>query len=60
MPSKPTLTDNRILECALAANAGYVVTGDNHLLKLTRFGDIQMVRPADFMRMLDRQGQRER
>jgi uncharacterized protein len=27
-------TDNRILECALAAKSDYIVTGDNHLLKL--------------------------
>jgi putative PIN family toxin of toxin-antitoxin system len=28
------IEDNRILECATAGEADYIVTGDNHLLKL--------------------------
>jgi putative PIN family toxin of toxin-antitoxin system len=31
--------DNRVLECALASNAGFIVTGDRHLLRLTPFRD---------------------
>ncbi len=30
-------TDNRILECAVAAGADYIVTGDKHLLRLLAF-----------------------
>jgi putative PIN family toxin of toxin-antitoxin system len=43
--------DNRILECALAAQADLVVTGDRHLLALKRFQGIPIVRLADFLRM---------
>jgi len=43
--------DNRILECALEAEADLVVTGDRHLLKLKRFQDIPIIRLADFVRL---------
>ncbi len=42
-------SDNRILECAQAAKSEYIVTGDKHLLKLGRFGDARIVRPAEFL-----------
>jgi putative PIN family toxin of toxin-antitoxin system len=34
-------TDNRILECAVAAGSGTVVTGDQHLLSLGNFRGIR-------------------
>jgi len=43
--------DNRILECALEAQANLVVTGDRHLLKLRSFRGIPIIRLADFLRM---------
>ena len=43
--------DNRIVECALAAQVDLVVTGDRHLLALKRFQGIPIVRLADFLRM---------
>jgi predicted nucleic acid-binding protein len=43
-------TDNRILECALAAGAGLIVTGDKkHLLPLGSFRDISIVGLRDFL-----------
>ena len=39
--------DNRILECALAADAEAVVSGDGHLLVLSSFLDIPIMTPAD-------------
>jgi putative PIN family toxin of toxin-antitoxin system len=42
-------TDDRILECAVASRSGFLVTGDNHLLKLGRFGGTKIVKPADFL-----------
>ena len=33
------VADNRILECALEAQADAIVTGDRHLLKLRKFDD---------------------
>lgn len=41
--------DNRILECAVAAGAEVIVTGDNHLLKLKRFRNIAIMGPRDFL-----------
>jgi putative PIN family toxin of toxin-antitoxin system len=49
-------TDNRILECALAGKSDYIVTGDNHLLTLGQFGNAQIVKPADFLRMQGKSG----
>jgi putative PIN family toxin of toxin-antitoxin system len=43
-------TDNRILECAVAAAADVVVTGDaRHLLPLRTFGDIRILSPREFL-----------
>lgn len=46
-------TDNRILECALAANAEFLVTGDKkHLLPLGSFRSVSIVGLRDFVTML--------
>lgn len=42
-------TDNRILECAKAADADLIVTGDKHLLSLKEFDGIGITRIADFL-----------
>jgi predicted nucleic acid-binding protein len=42
-----------ILECALAAEADFIVSGDKkHLLVLRRFRGIPIVSPAEFLRRL--------
>jgi len=46
--------DNSFLECALAANADYIVSGDNDLLVLNPFKNIPIIKPADFIKMLER------
>jgi hypothetical protein len=49
----PDPDDEMILECALAAEAGCVVSGDKkHLLALRQFRGIPIVSPADFLRQL--------
>ena len=40
--------DNIILETAIENNAEYIITGDNHLLKLKNFKQIKIVTPAEF------------
>jgi uncharacterized protein len=50
-------TDDRILECAVASRSDYLVTGDNHLLKLGRFRNTKIVKPAAFLEI---QAQEER
>lgn len=43
-------TDNKILACALAVNAGYIITGDKkHLLPLKKFQGIPILSPRDFL-----------
>lgn len=44
--------DNRILECALDATAEFIVTGDKHLLNLTRHQDIEIIKLSAFLAML--------
>ncbi len=45
--------DEMILECALAAEANFIVSGDKkHLLPLRQFRGIPIVSPADFLRRL--------
>jgi putative PIN family toxin of toxin-antitoxin system len=44
--------DNRILECALAADADLIVTGDKHLLSLKHFQNAKIVRLSDFLEIL--------
>jgi putative PIN family toxin of toxin-antitoxin system len=41
--------DNRILECALAANASVIVSGDRHLLALGGYKSITIVSPRQFL-----------
>ncbi len=46
----PDPDDEMILECALAAEASYIVSGDKkHLLALREFQEIPIVNPADFL-----------
>ena len=45
--------DNMILECAVEGKVDYVVSGDNHLLKLERFEDIPILSPAQFLEVVE-------
>lgn len=44
--------DNKVLECAMEGKAGWVVTGDKHLLELSRVEDIAIVTAKEFARIL--------
>lgn len=41
--------DNRILECGVASQADFIISGDKHLLNLKNFQEINIVTPADFL-----------
>jgi putative PIN family toxin of toxin-antitoxin system len=41
--------DNRILECAVEAKANDIITGDFHLLKLSRYLNIEVLNPVAFL-----------
>ncbi|MSP14718.1 MAG: putative toxin-antitoxin system toxin component, PIN family [Chloroflexi bacterium] len=50
------ITDNRYLECAVAANARYIVSGDAHLLDLGSYGGVEILSPAGFLAVLRADG----
>lgn len=41
--------DNRILECGETANADYIISGDEHLLKLKSYKNMKIVSPKEFL-----------
>jgi len=45
--------DDKFLECALEAKANYVVSGDKHLLKVGKYGKIQVLSVSEFLQVLD-------
>lgn len=47
--------DNIILECAEAADADAIVSGDSHLLALACWKDIRILSPADIVKELEGQ-----
>lgn len=44
--------DAKFVECALAANAEYIISGDDDLLSLEEVNGIQVVTPAQFLSKL--------
>ena len=42
-------TDDIILECAVASNADFIITGDNHLLSIKQYKGIKIVTPKEFL-----------
>ena len=45
-------SDNLVLDCAVAANAQYLVTGDAHLLRLQSFQGVAIITPQHFIEVL--------
>ncbi len=43
--------DDKILDCALACNANFIISQDNHLLNLKSFKNINIVTPEEFIKM---------
>ncbi len=44
--------DNKFLAAAIEAKASFVVTGDRDLLDLKNYRNVQIIRPAKFLRMI--------
>jgi len=44
--------DHRVLECALASRADFVVSGDRHLTRLKSFEGIPILKPQQFLTQL--------
>lgn len=47
--------DNRVLECAISAEADWIASGDDHLLALEEFSGIPIKPPAELIRLLTHQ-----
>jgi uncharacterized protein len=45
--------DNRILECAVAGQADFIISGDHHLLDLENYQGIKIVNPARFLEAIE-------
>jgi predicted nucleic acid-binding protein len=45
--------DNRILECAVAGPADFIISGDHHLLDLENYQGIKIVNPARFLEAIE-------
>lgn len=46
--------DNKFIECALAGNALYIVSGDLHLLDLKTVMNVQIITPREFIKNIER------
>lgn len=46
--------DNRIIECAVASQAEFILTYDKHLLKLKEYEGMKILTPENMRRMLKR------
>ncbi len=44
--------DDKFIEAAVAGGACFIVTKDKHLLKLVRYGKIEIVTPEEFLRLI--------
>lgn len=45
--------DNKILECAVACDASYIVSGDRHLLELKEYSGIKIITPKAALELLE-------
>jgi putative PIN family toxin of toxin-antitoxin system len=48
----PDPDDNRVLECAIACQAHFIVTGDHHLLDLQSFRGITIINSRQFLEIV--------
>lgn len=45
--------DNKFVECALSANAKFIITGDKVFLSLKQFRGVKTITPEDFLKSND-------
>ena len=46
-------TDNRVLECAVEAEADYIVSGDRHLIELERYAKIPIIKAKQMLDIIN-------
>ena len=44
--------DNIILECAKEGSVNFIITNDNHLLKLKEFEGIKILKPMELLKLI--------
>jgi len=44
--------DNIIIDCAIEANADYIITGDDDLLTLKEFKKVKILNPSEFLKII--------
>lgn len=45
--------DNIILESAIKNNADFIISGDEHILKIKKFGKVRIVTASKFLELID-------
>ncbi|MDR0321676.1 MAG: putative toxin-antitoxin system toxin component, PIN family [Treponema sp.] len=46
------ITDNKYIECAIAANADFIISGDAHLLELRKYRKIKIVSVKEYLELI--------
>jgi len=41
--------DNKFIECAIASNCKLIISGDKHLLNITNYQGISVLKPREFV-----------
>ena len=44
--------DNKYIECGIAANADYIISGDTHLLEMERCGKMEIITARDYLEIV--------
>jgi len=45
-------TDNKYIECGMAANVDYIISGDIHLLELMEYGNIKIITAREYLEVI--------
>lgn len=45
--------DEMFVACAVSANADYIVSGDDHLLRMKQYGKIKILNPSSFVHAVE-------
>jgi predicted nucleic acid-binding protein len=45
--------DDKYIECAIAAGAGYIISGDRDLLVLKEYGGVKIVNARDYLNIVE-------
>jgi hypothetical protein len=45
--------DNKFIACAISLHAEYIVSGDRHLRRAGKVGDVKIVRPREMLGLIE-------